>query len=172
MTYRFESANKGTIEVSVTGEYRDSLAKDIDVSYAGGDRSFEECDDVDEIIQWLVDEGVEFESMRSCAFNRAYIASVLIDGDETEQSLLDKAVRWTDADVATKLQFIEFTAQAPDMLSVQEAADMLEVTRARVNQLVTAGMLDAVKIGERYAISRASVDARKAEGPRTGRPRK
>lgn len=172
MTYSFESANKGTIEITVSGEYRDHFAKDIDVAYNGNSRSFEECDDADEIIQWLVDEGVRFESMRSCAFNRAYIQNVLIERDMTERELLDRAAMWTDADIAVKLCCIEFTTQEPDMLSVQEAADKLNVTRARVNQLVTSGLLDAVKIGERYAVSRSSVEGRMAEKPKGGRPRK
>lgn len=172
MTYSFETKNHGTVEISVTGEYRDSMCKDIDVSFGGGSKTFEETDWADDIIQWLVDEGVEFESMRSCAFNLVYIQMVLIEEDITEAALLEKATSWTDADVAMKLDGIEFTTQQPDMLSVQEAADVLGVTRARVNQLVTSRMLDAVKIGERYAVSRASVERRLGENPQGGRPRK
>ena len=105
--YRFESKNAGTVCVTVTGEYRDHWAKDIDVSCATGDGEFVECDDADEIMQWLVDEGVEFESDRSMAFNRAYIQSALIDGDRNGAELLDEAAAWTDGDIARMLQFIE-----------------------------------------------------------------
>lgn len=107
MTYAFESKNMGTVEIRVTGEYRESSAKDIDVFFEGGDRSWEEIDDADEIMQWLVDSGVEFESDRSMAFNRAYIQSVLIDGDAAELELLDAAAAWTDEEIECKLQFIE-----------------------------------------------------------------
>ena len=106
MTYRFESKNAGAVEISVTGDYANGC-KDIDVSCATGDGEFVETDDADEIMQWLVDEGVEFESDRSMAFNRAYIQSVLIDGDATEAGLLDDAAAWTEEEIERKLQFIE-----------------------------------------------------------------
>ena len=117
VTYRFASMNKGTVEVSVVGEYRDSWCKDIDVSYEymdGGERTgagygmeFEEIDDADIIIQWLVDEGVEFESERSMAFNRMYIQEVLIDQDATAEELLDMAASWTSEDITEILGYIE-----------------------------------------------------------------
>lgn len=170
MTYRFETS-KGTVEISVSGEY-DNGCKDVDVSYEGADRTFEECDDADEIIQWLVDEGVKFESMRSCAFNKAYIQHVLIEEDATEQQLLNEAAMWTDADIAVKLYCIAFKDQEPDMLSVKQAADALGVTRARVNQLIASNLLDAVRIGEYWSVSRASVERRRSSGRKPGRPSK
>lgn len=107
-TYKFESANKGTIEVTVTGDYRGNFCKDIDVTYCENDATFEECDDADEIMQWLVNEGVQFATPHSAAFNRAYIQQVLIDGDTTENELLDDAANWTEKDVELKLSGIEF----------------------------------------------------------------
>jgi hypothetical protein len=104
-TYVFKARN-ATVEISATGDYANGC-KDIDASFDGGDRSWEEVDDADEIIQWLVDCGVEFESDRSMAFNRAYVQHVLIEGDATEAELLYEATAWTDADIARKLQFIE-----------------------------------------------------------------
>lgn len=104
--YAFESSNAGTVEISVTGDYANGC-KDIDACFEGGDRSWEETDDADEIMQWLVDCGVEFEGDRSMAFNRAVIQSVLIDGDATIAGLLAEAVDWTEEDVGRKLQFIE-----------------------------------------------------------------
>ena len=105
-TYAFESASAGTVEVSVTGDYANGC-KDIDASFEGGDRSWEEVDDADEIMQWLVDSGVEFEGDRNMAFNRACIQSVLIDGDATEAGLLDEAASWTEEEIGRKLQFID-----------------------------------------------------------------
>lgn len=104
-TYVFKARN-ATVEISATGDYANGC-KDIDASFDGGDRSWEETDDADEIIQWLVDEGVEFESDRSMAFNRAYIQHVLIDGDADQWEVMDMSERWTDEDVAMKLQFID-----------------------------------------------------------------
>lgn len=104
--YAFESANMGTVEIDVFGEYRDGYEKDMNVCHAGNDRDFT-TDDADAVMQWLVDEGVEFESDRSMAFNRAVIQSVLIDRDETVEHLLDQAAGWTEAEIESKLQFIE-----------------------------------------------------------------
>ena len=107
MTYRLDSKNAGTVEVIVAGDYRGTTAKDIAVVFSGGDGFFEEIDDADLVMQWLVDNGVEFESDRSMAFNRDYIQSVLLDGDATEGELLDEVEGWTDEDIERKLQFIE-----------------------------------------------------------------
>ena len=104
--YAFESKNMGTVEIDVFGEYRDSFEKDIDVCHARNNREFT-TDDADEIMQWLVDEGVEFGSDRSMAFNRAVIQSALIDRDDTVERLLDQAAGWTEAEIESKLQFIE-----------------------------------------------------------------
>ena len=114
MHYKFESANKGVVEVNVTGEY-DGICKDIDVSYAmdtpeghiGNDASFVETDDAEEIIDWLLAEGVEFESRRSMAFNKAYIQNVMIERDMTESQLLDEAAAWTDEDIDVKLYMFD-----------------------------------------------------------------
>lgn len=50
--------------------------------------------------------------------------------------------------------------EIPPLLSVPEAAEALGVSRQRVLQLVNGGQLDAVKIGDTWAILRASVTAR------------
>lgn len=112
--YSFESANKGTVEVSVTGEY-DGACKDIEVCYAadtpeghiGNDASFEETDDAEDVIGWLVSEGVEFESRRSMAFSRDYIQHVMIERDMTERELLDEAASWTDEQIDVKLYMFD-----------------------------------------------------------------
>lgn len=108
MEYIFESDGTGTVWVEVVGEYVDGSV-DICASHQageGGDEWFYECDDADEIMAWLVSQGVEFESRRSMAFNRAYIQHVLIEGDATLDELLDEAAGWTDEQIERKLQFV------------------------------------------------------------------
>ena len=102
-SYEFETKDGYTVSVEVVGEYRNSFCKDIKVFVFGDDEErafFEETDDADEIMQWLLKQGVEFESVRSFSFNRHYIASVMIDGELTEAQLLDKAAAWDDAYLA------------------------------------------------------------------------
>lgn len=59
-----------------------------------------------------------------------------------------------------------------EIMSVTEAAQRLGVNRARVHQLIKAGLLEAEKIGNTFVVSNASVEKRLASMPRGGRPRK
>lgn len=54
------------------------------------------------------------------------------------------------------------------LLSVAEAAEILGVTRGRVNQLISEERLPAQKIGRAYAIK--EVDLKLVEDRPTGRP--
>lgn len=56
-----------------------------------------------------------------------------------------------------------------DLVSVGEAADILGVHRNRVLQLINDGLLEARKVGQRWNISKASVESRAANPPRAGR---
>lgn len=55
-------------------------------------------------------------------------------------------------------------------MTASEAADELGVSTARVAQLVKAGLLESWKDGSNRMVSVASVEARKAESPKPGRP--
>ena len=59
----------------------------------------------------------------------------------------------------------------PYSLSVGEAAGLLGISETRVKQLIAQGSIDAVKIGGRWLVDDQSVNARKEESPRAGRPR-
>ena len=106
-TYTFTSKNKGDIEVSITGEYRDGC-KDLEVYADGMTKEFEEIDggSADDIIDWLLEIGVEFESDRAMYFNKSYIASVMCDEDTTEQELLNESGTWTDDKIATWKKYL------------------------------------------------------------------
>lgn len=95
--YAFETANMGTCEIEVYGEYRDGTY-DVSVSCGDIERNFEEIDagSVDDIFQWLLDEGVEFESTRSLWYNVHHVASVMLDRDATPSDILDKASSMSD----------------------------------------------------------------------------
>lgn len=55
-------------------------------------------------------------------------------------------------------------------MTASEAARELGVSTARVAQLVKAGLLESWKEGNNRMVSVASVEARKAEAPKAGRP--
>lgn len=59
-----------------------------------------------------------------------------------------------------------------EIMSVTEAAQRLGVNRARVHQLIKAGLLEAEKIGNTFVVSNASVEKRLESTPKGGRPRK
>ena len=98
-SYSFVSKNGYTVEFSVTGEY-DGMCKDLWVVYSkegpdgreGNDRTFDEIDagSVDDVLEWLDDEGVEFESGRTRRFNKAVVASCMLVDDATLDELLDE----------------------------------------------------------------------------------
>lgn len=56
-------------------------------------------------------------------------------------------------------------------MTAADAARELGVSSARVAQLVKAGLLDSWKDGSRRMVSRVSVEARKVEVPKAGRPK-
>lgn len=59
-----------------------------------------------------------------------------------------------------------------DAVTAAEAARMLGVSSARVAQMCEAGKLESWKDGSRRMVARASVEARMADAPSAGRPRK
>ena len=61
------------------------------------------------------------------------------------------------------------TKPRDEWISVAEAAEILGVHRNRVLQLVNEGALDAHKVGQRWNISKASVESRAANPPKAGR---
>ena len=93
-TYTFESANKGDIEITISGEYTDgSVDLEAYIPEAGAEKEWTEIDpgSVDEVFEWLIGEGVEFESDRSLWFNLHYVTDVMMDRCRTEAQLLDEA---------------------------------------------------------------------------------
>ncbi|WP_165050800.1 MULTISPECIES: helix-turn-helix domain-containing protein [unclassified Adlercreutzia] len=59
-----------------------------------------------------------------------------------------------------------------DAVTASEAADMLGVSRSRVSQMLKTGQLEGYARGRVTFVTRASVEARIAEHPKAGRPRK
>lgn len=59
-----------------------------------------------------------------------------------------------------------------DAVSAADAARMLGVSSARVAQMCETGRLTSWKQGSRRMVMRSSMEARMAEEPRAGRPRK
>ena len=57
-----------------------------------------------------------------------------------------------------------------NLLSVSEAADKLEISRWRINQLINEGRLPAQKVGRAYVIK--ELDLKLVEDRKPGRPPK
>lgn len=57
-----------------------------------------------------------------------------------------------------------------EWMSSAEAASRLDLTPGRVRELIHSGALRAVRVGNRFLISRDDVDARASEGAAVGRP--
>lgn len=108
--YTFTSANMGDIDIEISGQYVGS-AKDIDVliSETGAAEEWRDIDggSVDDIFEWLVAEGVRFESVYSLWYNYNYVTNVMIEECMTPSELLagvddmtpEKIERWASSDV-------------------------------------------------------------------------
>jgi len=59
---------------------------------------------------------------------------------------------------------------AQPVLSVSEAAELLEVNPPRVRAMIAAGILDAAKVGGRWVVSAQSVEKRREADVQPGRP--
>lgn len=90
----------GTVSVSVVGEWRDG-SKDLQVEVGDACTTFEEIDggSAEDVIVWLLREGVEFDSTRSMWFNAHYIGEVMLDGTATEGQIVDDAAKKSDDDL-------------------------------------------------------------------------
>lgn len=107
-TYVFETTNKGDVTITISGEYVDGCVDmEAEVSGTGDYREWAEIDagGVDEIFEWLMDKGAEFESDRSLWFNVHYVEEVMIDRSKTESQLLDSAANMADADLRKWREF-------------------------------------------------------------------
>lgn len=58
----------------------------------------------------------------------------------------------------------------PELISVADAARMLELDPSRVRALASAGRLPAVKIGDRWVLDRSGIAERARQAPVAGRP--
>ncbi len=67
---------------------------------------------------------------------------------------------------------VEASLEAIDTVLASEAADMLGVSRGRVSQMLASGRLEGFRKGRSTFVTRASVQARLAEAPKCGRPRR
>lgn len=59
-----------------------------------------------------------------------------------------------------------------ETVAASDAADMLGVSRARVSQMLSSGLLEGYRKGRGTFVTLESVKARLAERPKAGRPRK
>lgn len=67
---------------------------------------------------------------------------------------------------------VDASLESIDAVPASEAAEMLGVSRGRITQMVDAGQLFGFRKGRNSYVTRASVEARKAEAPKVGRPKK
>ncbi|MDR2714689.1 MAG: helix-turn-helix domain-containing protein [Coriobacteriales bacterium] len=67
---------------------------------------------------------------------------------------------------------IEASLDTISAVAAYKAADMLGVSRGRVSQMVSAGLLDGFRKGRDAFVTTDSIAARLAERPKAGRPSK
>ena len=108
MTYVFKTANEGDVTITISSEHVGGCVDvEADISGTGDYREWAEIDggSVEEIFEWLMDQGVEFESDRSLWFNLNYVEQVMIDRSKTEDQLHDYAASMTDEELKKWREF-------------------------------------------------------------------
>jgi len=66
---------------------------------------------------------------------------------------------------------IEASLDTIDAVQAYKAADMLKVSRGRVSQMISAGLLKGFRKGRDAFITVDSIDARLKDSPKAGRPK-
>lgn len=92
-----------------------------------------------------------------------------IDGDEPPKVTLGHEPRHGGRVMAVA---VDFDLNRVDAVSAADAARLLGVSTARVAQMCERGQLTSWKDGSRRLILQESVNARLAEAPKAGRPKK
>lgn len=103
MKYTFTTANKGDVQFDCdeSSRYRNSFSRNFTVWMMdeGDCEDFENIDWAEDMFVWLVEQGVEFESVWSARFNVEYVQHIMIERDMTEGELLERASKWTTEDM-------------------------------------------------------------------------
>lgn len=103
---------------------------------------------------------------------KTYVASLLKNGSD-----LPKATFGTSAEdgalvIAVFFETDENYIITGEVMSAAQASRELGVTPGRVTHMIDAGVLDGYREGRRTYVTVESVERRKAEQPKAGRPRK
>lgn len=71
----------------------------------------------------------------------------------------------------TLIVAVEASLNTVDAVPAHKAAEMLGVSRGRVSQMVSAGLLEGFRKGRDAFVTQDSIDARLRELPKAGRPK-
>ena len=128
--YEFCAKDGSTIEVEVIGEYRTG-EKDLYARIYNDEREVSnefEAAMADEIMEWLLENGVKFESRRSAAFNHEVIDQVLIYNEATVDELLSECANWTDEQIDYKLCCVKGEEAILSSIEIKDPATGMNVT--------------------------------------------
>ena len=114
-------------------------------------------------------DGLE-DAVRSAAdWLRETITDSLVRDEAASGGKLGHAPRFGGRVIAVA---VDCDLSRVDAVTAADAARMLGVSTARIAQMCESGRLTSWKQGTRRMVMRSSVEARMAEAPKAGRPRK
>ncbi|MDY4040991.1 MAG: type II toxin-antitoxin system HicB family antitoxin [Collinsella sp.] len=113
----------------------------------------------------------EEAAMAAADAMRTYVASLLLHGDDVPAPSFPPAPAGSEA-IAVYFEVDEGYIVRGEVVSAADAARRLGVSRARVTQMLASGALDGYRRGRSTFVSVESVNARIADAPAAGRPRK
>lgn len=135
------------------------LTHESDGSYFIDFPAFDGCFSDGQTKEEAVNEGAEML--------RLLIADYIDRGDKLPAYKKEKAGDVVTVAVDVDSAFIEETK----CMTVTEASKELNVTKGRVSQMLSSGILQAVKTPNSRLVTIASVNKRKAQTPRIGHPK-
>lgn len=115
-------------------------------------------------------QGVDYAEVAEMAADwlRCTIEGMLMDGDPIPEPTLGHA----EEGKQVLLVAIDVSLDTIDKVSASEAAEILGVTPGRISQMLKTARLIGYKDGRNTWVTRDSVNARLAESPKAGRPKK
>lgn len=102
---------------------------------------------------------------------RTFVASMLLHGEEPPAAAPHAAPEGCEA-VYVFFETDESYIVRGDVVSAAQAARELGVSAGRVSHMLAAGVLDGYRRGRSTFVTTESIERRKADGARPGRPRK
>ncbi|HIW77064.1 MULTISPECIES: type II toxin-antitoxin system HicB family antitoxin [Gordonibacter] len=117
-------------------------------------------------------ETVEEAAFMAADAMKTYVASLLMDGRRLPKATFGADVEDGGLAIAVFFETDENYIVSGEVMSAAQASRELGVSPGRVTHMIDAGILEGYREGRRTYVTVESVERRKADDPKAGRPKK